>query len=724
MNSVIGRSIGRYRILEQTGQGGMAYVYKALDTQLERVVALKIVRSEVFPPNIVHKANQRFLREAKALAQLVHSNIVKVYDYGEFDGSPYIVMEYLPGGTLREQLGTPMPVADALELILPVAKALEHAHSRGILHRDVKPANILINENHEPVLTDFGIAKLLDFEEGSTLTGSGMGIGTPAYMAPEQGLGKEVDARADQYSLGVVLYELLTGSKPYTAETPMALVLKQMTDPLPRPSKIIRNFPVEIERVLVKALSKDAEKRFADMTSFIRTLEKYANKTSSITPKVVPVTEAQPQWEETMEGSIGIDPPAPLHPAPKPQKQPTAAPAPQTKQAQNTDGKKTNWKYLPLILILFSLCSVGIYFAKGILDDVLSATNALSQPPAQRDNSVRTTAVAVSTIPPSPVPPTSLPPVTTPQPTPSPTFALIDSSVVAEQGKVLRSVKVGNISAVAYAPGGGSIAVGTDNGTIIFSESNLKPQADFPSAEPIRALSWSPDQAKLATVDQAGYASIWDIDLGTRVLHWQLSSDPIQTIKWSPDGEKIAIGGINQPVTLWNASDGKKTILLKVPSLWVNDLAWSPDGLSLADCEIDGTIRVWDVNTGSVSQTIQAHEDQARVLSWSDNGDLLASAGWDQALQIWDPKKGAILNSKFFMDRAAIHSLDWAPDGQTLILGFETGEVSLVNVSSFKETILSDKPGPEMKVDWSPRGDSFVYAAPNGALTIFGLPER
>ncbi|MGC9025768.1 MAG: serine/threonine-protein kinase, partial [Chloroflexia bacterium] len=238
MGLQIGQSVGRYHIVEQLGEGGMATVYKAYDTRLEREVALKVIRRGAFPPEQLERILRRFEREAKALARLTHPNIVGLIDYGEYEGSPYLVMEYLPGGTLKKLLearaGRPLPWEEAVRLLLPIARALHFAHRQGFIHRDVKPSNILITESGEPMLSDFGIAKLLETEE-TTLTGTGVGVGTPEYMAPEQGLGRKVDARADVYALGVVLYELVTGRKPYTADTPMAVLLKQATEPLPRP---------------------------------------------------------------------------------------------------------------------------------------------------------------------------------------------------------------------------------------------------------------------------------------------------------------------------------------------------------------------------------------------------------------------------------------------------------------------------------------------------------
>jgi serine/threonine-protein kinase len=262
--------LGRYHLLEQLGEGGMAAVYKAFDTSLERTVAVKVIL-----PGQQHseKFLQRFRREAKALASLSHPNIVKVLDFGEQDGLPYLVMEFIPGGTLKPRLGSPIPWQEAARLLSPVARALEYAHQQGIIHRDVKPANILIDEHGQPKLSDFGVAKVLEGEETLDLTGTGVGVGTPDYMAPEQGYARSVDKRADIYALGNVFYEMVTGRKPYRADTPMAVLLMKATEPLPRPSEFVPGLPEAVEYVLIKALARKPEDRYQNMGELAALLE-------------------------------------------------------------------------------------------------------------------------------------------------------------------------------------------------------------------------------------------------------------------------------------------------------------------------------------------------------------------------------------------------------------------------------------------------------------------
>jgi len=273
-----GQSIGRYQVLDQLGVGGMAVVYKAFDTHLECNVAIKFLRTDQLAPTIIEKALKRFEREAKKVAKLDHPNTVKVTDYGEYESKPYLVMPYLPGGTLKQFLREHgrMSWREAVELLIPVAKALEYAHEMKLIHRDVKPSNILLTGKGIPMLTDFGVAKALDDEATQDLKGTTAMVGTPDYMAPEQVISKTVDHRADIYALGVVFFEMITGRRPYEADTPMAVLVKHATDPLPRPLDLVPDLPEKVEQVLIKALAKKPEDRYQDMGNFINSLEKLA----------------------------------------------------------------------------------------------------------------------------------------------------------------------------------------------------------------------------------------------------------------------------------------------------------------------------------------------------------------------------------------------------------------------------------------------------------------
>ena len=279
MTNLIGCTIERYHILEQLGEGGMAVVYKAFDTHVECEVAVKVIRTDQLAPSILERALKRFEREAKAVAKLNHPNIVRVSDYGEFEGKPYLVMPYLKGGTLKSFLQERGHVSwqEAVQLLVPVTEALGYAHENGVIHRDIKPSNILLTENGQPMLTDFGVAKIIGEDVTQDLTGTSATVGTPEYMAPEQVTSKTVDQRVDIYGLGVVFYEMITGRRPFEADTPLAVLFKHASDPLPRPTSFVRDLPDEVEHLLIKALAKDPGQRFQSMAEMKQAFLKLKN---------------------------------------------------------------------------------------------------------------------------------------------------------------------------------------------------------------------------------------------------------------------------------------------------------------------------------------------------------------------------------------------------------------------------------------------------------------
>ncbi|MEJ2549494.1 MAG: serine/threonine-protein kinase [Anaerolineales bacterium] len=263
MPELEGRTFGNYHLIEKAGRGGMSNVYKAQDLVNDRIVAVKILAPHL---NLDEKFKSRFIREAQVLSQLDHPNIIPVIDYGEVDGLLFFVMPYMKYGGLHLRMQKkPMNVKEAMRIVDQICSALQYAHDRGVVHRDVKPSNILLDDEGNCYLSDFGFAHV--DEASVSLTGSAV-IGTPAYMAPEQLQEGEVTPLSDQYALGVVLYRMSTGYLPFDAETPIAIALKHATEPLPRPRYLNPNLPEPIERVLIKALSKDPSKRYPTISDF------------------------------------------------------------------------------------------------------------------------------------------------------------------------------------------------------------------------------------------------------------------------------------------------------------------------------------------------------------------------------------------------------------------------------------------------------------------------
>jgi serine/threonine protein kinase len=260
--SLQGQSLGKYRVLEPLGRGGMAQVYRAYHPQLDRYVAVKVLRSDLIEEE---EFLNRFRREAQSVANLRHPNIVQIHDFDIQENIYYMIMELLEGDTLKAQLSQrrggkdQLPWGDIMRIMLDVLQGLEYAHAEGIIHRDIKPANIMLTRRGQAVVTDFGIAQII----GSTqFTVSGALMGTLSYMAPEQGLEGRTSVQSDLYSLGIVFYEMLTGRPPFDADTPLAILMKHVNDPLPLPRTINPNIPEPFERVVFNALSKQSEERY------------------------------------------------------------------------------------------------------------------------------------------------------------------------------------------------------------------------------------------------------------------------------------------------------------------------------------------------------------------------------------------------------------------------------------------------------------------------------
>jgi len=322
MNPYIGKTLGSYQLVEQIGQGGMATVFKAYQPSMDRYVAIKILPSH-FTQDATFVA--RFTQEARVLARLEHPHILPVYDYGEQEGITYLVMRYIEAGTLHDliaQQGT-LNLREVVRLMGQVGRALGYAHDQGVIHRDIKPSNVLIDPQGNAFLTDFGIAKIV--AGTANYTGTGAVIGTPAYMAPEQGLGKPLDARCDIYALGVMLYEMVTGQVPFDAETPLAVMMKHVYDPLPLPRFFRPDIPEVIERVILKALAKMPEDRFQTALEMVETLERAVDDLPTEV-SLPPIPGGPTAVIPTLPPSSPVE--APAIPAPAPIPAPPSPPSP------------------------------------------------------------------------------------------------------------------------------------------------------------------------------------------------------------------------------------------------------------------------------------------------------------------------------------------------------------------------------------------------------------
>jgi len=339
-----GETVGPYRVLEQLGQGGMATVYKAYHASLDRYVAIKVLHQAFLEdPNFL----ARFQREARLVAKLEHPNIVPIYDYAEHEGRPYLVMKFIEGETLKARLQRgPLTPAEVERIFEQVGAGLAYAHKQGILHRDIKPSNVILAKDGGIFLADFGLARIAQAGE-STLT-SDMVLGTPQYISPEQALGKNnLDEGTDIYSLGVMLYEMTTGRVPFSADTPFSVIHDHIYTPLPLPTDVNPNLSAEIERILLKALSKERADRYPDVPAFVTAFKEAwsENAPTQAAPKTIPASETStlpPASSATLKA-----------PAAAPQISDTPAPA-------APRSKPSRWWWLALPAVLLLCCAVVV----------------------------------------------------------------------------------------------------------------------------------------------------------------------------------------------------------------------------------------------------------------------------------------------------------------------------------------------------------------------------
>jgi len=290
----IGRSLGgRYQIEALLGQGGMSAVYKATDPNLKRVVAIKLIHSHL---SADQQFVQRFEEEASAVASLRHPNIVQVYDYNSDEGTHYMVLEFVPGETLQDRLqhlssqGRKLEINEAIKYILNICDALSYAHQRGMIHRDIKPANIMLDIYGQAILMDFGIVKILG---GTSHTATGAVLGTARYISPEVIRSEQADQRSDIYSLGVMIYEMLSGQPPFRSDSTMSLMMMHLNDPVPDPRTLRADLPIELVNIMLRCLEKNRANRYQNVTELSTDLKNVLNGAKSpLTTAPVPVETA------------------------------------------------------------------------------------------------------------------------------------------------------------------------------------------------------------------------------------------------------------------------------------------------------------------------------------------------------------------------------------------------------------------------------------------------
>jgi serine/threonine protein kinase len=674
---LIGKNIDRYKIVGELGKGGMAVVYRAVDTMLDRNVAIKVIQSE---SGNQEKFTKRFLRESKTLANLSHPNIVKVLDYGEYEGAPYLVMEFISGGALKAMIGKPIPYAEAAAMLVPMARALHYAHQQKIVHRDVKPENILINDSGQPMLSDFGILKLVDLEESRGLTGTGKIVGTPAYMSPEQIRGREVDGRADVYSLGIVFFEMITGRKPYNASTPIELSMQHLHDPIPKAKQFIRDLPSEVEQVIVKSMAKSPEDRYQTMLAFAQALEKLSGASERITSERKAVKD------------------------------------------NGTDDKKQKRSFVPAFVAASLLVVLGIvtvlfggnimgFFGQGTQPAVV-ATEEIS--PATE------VIPATSTKSPPTATPTAAPPTPTPTvfefqtftPTSPPDVSIKPQNVnqIIEVGRLDRIsvIRMDWVENGSWLIDAGTGAVSFINASTATVEQKVNLPGDIPLSMGVasangkvyilvnagirvidmqtfkvsdtlsvtggaNSLAASPDGTMLALGISDNKVQVLNAANGS-VLRNLRSNYGGWSVAFSPDSSRV-VGGTSQGMLMWEATSGSWLPTSGGQASTIKSLVFSNDGTMLAGGS-NGVVFVWDVSTGNVKFQQSGDFGDVTTLDFSPNDSMLVSGSADGIVRIWDTDNGSLLR-QLTGHTSQVFGVAFAPDGKYIASGANEGSIRI-----------------------------------------------
>ena len=704
-----GQQLGHYRLIRQLGRGGFADVYLGEHLYLNTKVAIKILQTHLAQNDLPD-----FMREARTIASLSHPHIIRVQDFGLEDEVPYLVMEYAPNGTLRQRYpkGTRLPVATILPFVKQVAEALDYAHSQRLIHRDVKPENMLLGANMDVLLSDFGIALITQTTREQSRHEV---VGTAAYMSPEQLQGRPQPA-SDQYALGIVVYEWLAGDLPFRG-TFTEVASQHVLAPPPPLRQKIPDISYEIETVIQTALAKDPQRRFASARAFATALEQ-ANR-------------AQP-FLNTVEENLPTILVTPHPPTPLPTIPPyfTPAPAPPTPPPPPPFAPESNYRTIPA-----PSNQPGMYQpaqetgkpAQGISRRALFAgiagvaigsaiTGVLLFEHFQSSGQQ-----ALST--PTPGPSATTQPATaTTAPGNTPTSGTTPAAAVQGQTLAIYTGHSNQATTVEWSPNNALLlASGSEDKTArIWSYTNLNNNVLHRQADMVYSLTWSPSGQLIASGGENPAIEIWDTGSGSTVHTYNGHSLPVYSVKWSPDGSRIVSGSADKSAQVWNASAATPIVsyMQHTNTVWV--VAWSPDGSRIASGSTDGTVQVWDSNTAANLASFGSSQNPAiRAVDWSPDGKNIASGGDGKVVQVWNVATNTMVVS-YTGHNGHIEDVKWSPDGTLIASTGQDQTVQIWNANSGSHVFTyMGHTSLIWAIGWSHSGQHIASASQDGTVRVW-----
>lgn len=619
---------GRYRLEEPLGRGGMGEVWRGVDLRLRRPVAVKILPlAQAAEPTAV----ARFRREAEVAATVNHPGITTVFDIDEHDDGPerrlFLVMELMVGRDLRQVIATApggLPVGRVGELGAQIADALAAAHRAGVVHRDVKPANLFLLDDGRAKVCDFGIARLAD---ATKITATGASAGTPLYMAPEQIRGERVDHRTDLYAFGCVLYELLTGAPWVETGSNVGAVLYQHLDRPPAPPTSLRpDVPEHLDALVLELLAKRPDDRPPDAASVADRLRGVEPRTRDARPAAD--TAGMPAADRTTVGSVPPDPAA-LMPA----------------LAPGRVGRRT-----------FLLAGLGAAALVGVPALLLSRESEPEPPMALADYDDHVDAVAFS-------------------PDGETLATAGDHSVrlwdAATGRNTVTLIGQTGANAVAFGPDGTVLATGSGDRVRLWDPRTGRPTATLGGGGAV-AVAFAPDGETIATGGTDGSVRLWDVAEARAVTAFTGHTDAVTSVAFAPDGRTLATGGREGAVRLWDVATGRTTATLDGDADAVYAVAFAPDGTTLAACGNAGPVQLWDVAGRRVSATLDGHTGAVWAVAFSRDGRSLATGSSDRTARVWDVAGGRTIRA--FDGGHMINTVAFSPDGRTLATGNSDGD--------------------------------------------------